>query len=277
MLAGAGRQRVSARRERGSLRGCSCTLALLCWTAAAPVAPAEPAARAEQVARAEEAAPAEPAATSLRTASRASRSPPVLPRLQALAGGVPRGDRQAAGDHRWHPPPRDAGRVDAAQPRARRRHRPQLRQQVGGRARSRRPGPRRARPRLDREATLTAITAVIAAQVAAGDYVSKHLREGAVDVRCSDMSRAERAKLQAARPRFGYRGGRREPHLDAALSPQFCVGRAACGRRLAVRSAWLRCRQSRRSHRTRRSRWRCCSGRSRILPSRRRCPGRGSR
>jgi hypothetical protein len=40
---------------------------------------------------------------------------------------------------------------------------------------------------------LAVIVEVIAAQVARGDYVSKHLREGAVDVRCMDMSRAERA------------------------------------------------------------------------------------
>lgn len=45
---------------------------------------------------------------------------------------------------------------------------------------------------LDRAAILARLTEVIAAQVAAGDHVSKHLREGAVDVRCADMSAAER-------------------------------------------------------------------------------------
>lgn len=45
---------------------------------------------------------------------------------------------------------------------------------------------------LDEAATLARLTSVIAKQVAAGDHVSKHLRAGAVDVRCSDMSAAER-------------------------------------------------------------------------------------
>ena len=45
---------------------------------------------------------------------------------------------------------------------------------------------------LDAAATLAAVNAVITTQVAAGDFVSKHLRAGAVDVRCSDMSAAER-------------------------------------------------------------------------------------
>lgn len=49
---------------------------------------------------------------------------------------------------------------------------------------------------LDPAATLAAIHGVIAAQVAAGDYVSKHLRAGAVDVRSSDMARAERATFK---------------------------------------------------------------------------------
>lgn len=49
---------------------------------------------------------------------------------------------------------------------------------------------------LDRAAILARLTEVIAAQVAAGDYVSKHLREGAVDVRCADMSAAERARFK---------------------------------------------------------------------------------
>lgn len=47
-----------------------------------------------------------------------------------------------------------------------------------------------------RAALLSALTAVIRAQVAAGDYVSKHLREGAVDVRCSDLAASERATLK---------------------------------------------------------------------------------
>lgn len=47
-----------------------------------------------------------------------------------------------------------------------------------------------------RAATLAALTAVIRAQVAAGDYVSKHLREGAVDVRCVDLGKRERATLK---------------------------------------------------------------------------------
>ncbi|HEU4547628.1 MAG TPA: CDP-glycerol glycerophosphotransferase family protein, partial [Microlunatus sp.] len=49
---------------------------------------------------------------------------------------------------------------------------------------------------LGREELLTTLTAVIRAQVAAGDYVSKHLREGAVDVRCTDLSSRERATLK---------------------------------------------------------------------------------
>lgn len=49
---------------------------------------------------------------------------------------------------------------------------------------------------LDAAATLAAINAVITTQVAAGDFVSKHLRAGAVDVRCSDMSKAERATFK---------------------------------------------------------------------------------
>ncbi len=49
---------------------------------------------------------------------------------------------------------------------------------------------------LDPAATLAAIHAVIVKQVAASDYVSKHLRAGAVDVRCSDMARAERATFK---------------------------------------------------------------------------------
>lgn len=49
---------------------------------------------------------------------------------------------------------------------------------------------------LGRADTLKALTAVIQAQVKAGDYVSKHLREGAVDVRCTDLSARERATLK---------------------------------------------------------------------------------
>jgi hypothetical protein len=48
----------------------------------------------------------------------------------------------------------------------------------------------------DAAAVLARVREVIAAQVAAGDYVSKHLREGAVDVRCSDMSAGERATFK---------------------------------------------------------------------------------
>ncbi|MFZ6178259.1 hypothetical protein [Nannocystis pusilla] len=47
-----------------------------------------------------------------------------------------------------------------------------------------------------RAAALAALTAVIRTQVAAGDYVSKHLREGAVDVRCLDLDKRERAILK---------------------------------------------------------------------------------
>lgn len=56
------------------------------------------------------------------------------------------------------------------------------------------------RDRLDAAETLAKLTAVITSQVADGDYVSKHLREGAVDVRSSDMSVAEKAVfVKAAR------------------------------------------------------------------------------
>lgn len=171
------------------------TLALLCWTTAAPVAPAEPAARAEQVARAEEAAPAEPAAHPYELLAGVEIPASVLPRLQALASafqaatgkplvitdGTRRPETQAAlmlrnlerGDDivRNYANKSAAAQVQTAWAAAR-------------------------TARLDREATLAALTAVIAAQVAAGDFVSKHLREGAVDVRCFDMSRAERAKLK---------------------------------------------------------------------------------
>lgn len=47
-----------------------------------------------------------------------------------------------------------------------------------------------------RAAALAALTAVIRTQVAAGDFVSKHLREGAVDVRCLGLDRRERAILK---------------------------------------------------------------------------------
>lgn len=49
---------------------------------------------------------------------------------------------------------------------------------------------------LDPEATLAAVTAVIVAQVAAGNFVSKHLRAGAVDVRSTDMQPSERATFK---------------------------------------------------------------------------------
>ena len=47
------------------------------------------------------------------------------------------------------------------------------------------------------------ITEVIAAQVAAKDYVSKHLRAGAVDVRCSDMSKAQRVVFKRVARKLG--------------------------------------------------------------------------
>jgi len=47
------------------------------------------------------------------------------------------------------------------------------------------------------------ITRVIAAQVADKDYVSKHLREGAVDVRCTDMSSAERGMFKKTAKKLG--------------------------------------------------------------------------
>lgn len=50
--------------------------------------------------------------------------------------------------------------------------------------------------RADAAAILARITEVIRTQVAAGDYVSKHLREGAVDVRCIDMDPAARATFK---------------------------------------------------------------------------------
>lgn len=50
--------------------------------------------------------------------------------------------------------------------------------------------------KADRAAILERIATVIRGQVAAGDYVSKHLREGAVDVRCVDMSAAARATFK---------------------------------------------------------------------------------
>lgn len=53
------------------------------------------------------------------------------------------------------------------------------------------------------EAMLTRITEVIAAQVADKDYVSKHLREGAVDVRCSDMSKAQRVAFKRVARQLG--------------------------------------------------------------------------
>lgn len=50
---------------------------------------------------------------------------------------------------------------------------------------------------------LARLTALITRQVADGDYVSKHLREGAVDVRCSDMSEAERAVFKKVARKLG--------------------------------------------------------------------------
>lgn len=55
---------------------------------------------------------------------------------------------------------------------------------------------RAVRERLPEPEVLAAITAVIRAQVAAGDYVSKHLREGAVDVRTHDLTRDELSALR---------------------------------------------------------------------------------
>lgn len=49
---------------------------------------------------------------------------------------------------------------------------------------------------LDAAGMLAAVQAVIVTQVAADDFVSKHLRAGAVDVRCSDMAKAERATFK---------------------------------------------------------------------------------
>ena len=56
---------------------------------------------------------------------------------------------------------------------------------------------------LTGEAMTARITGVIAAQVAEQDYVSKHLREGAVDVRCSDMSTAERGIFKRVAKKLG--------------------------------------------------------------------------
>lgn len=50
--------------------------------------------------------------------------------------------------------------------------------------------------KLGRAEILAALAAVIRAQVQAGDYVSKHLREGAVDVRCVDLDSRQRATLK---------------------------------------------------------------------------------
>ena len=155
-------------------------LALLCWTAAAPAAAAVPAA-------------APPAAYTLLVGVEIPS--PVLPRLQALAGaflaatgkplvitdGTRRPATQAAlmlrnlerGDDivRSYANKSAAAAIKAAWAAAR-------------------------RAELDADATLTAITAVILSQVSAGDFVSKHLREGAVDVRCSDMNRAQRSTFK---------------------------------------------------------------------------------
>lgn len=152
-------------------------LALLCWTAAAPVAPA---------------APASPTYTLL---AGVEIPAPVVPRLQVLAeaflaatgkslvitDGTRRPATQAAlmlrnlerGDDivRNYANKSAAAEVQTAWAAAR-------------------------AAKLDADATLAALGAVISKQVAAGDYVSKHLREGAVDVRCSDLGRSERATLK---------------------------------------------------------------------------------
>ncbi len=152
-------------------------LALLCWTAAAPAAPVAPAAPAFELLAGVE-IPA-----------------PVLPRLQALAeaflaatgkslvitDGTRRPETQAAlmlrnlerGDDivRNYANKSAAAQVQAAWVAAH-------------------------KAKLDADAILAAVSAVIVTQVAAGDFVSKHLREGAVDVRCSDMARSERAILK---------------------------------------------------------------------------------
>ena len=57
--------------------------------------------------------------------------------------------------------------------------------------------------KADRAAILARITEVIRGQVAVGDYVSKHLREGAVDVRCVDMNAAARATFKKLARKFG--------------------------------------------------------------------------
>jgi hypothetical protein len=59
------------------------------------------------------------------------------------------------------------------------------------------------RDKADRAAILERIAAVIRAQVKAGDYVSKHLREGAVDVRCIDMPAAARGTFKKLARRLG--------------------------------------------------------------------------
>lgn len=59
------------------------------------------------------------------------------------------------------------------------------------------------RARASAAAVLERITAVIRAQVAAGDFVSKHLREGAVDVRCVDMAGPVRATFKKLARKFG--------------------------------------------------------------------------
>jgi len=56
---------------------------------------------------------------------------------------------------------------------------------------------------LDAGERLARLTEVIAGQVARGDYVSKPLREGAVDVRSSDMSEAERAVFKRLARKLG--------------------------------------------------------------------------
>jgi hypothetical protein len=163
-------------------------LALCCWAlaAGAPVA----------TARTEPAAEAVPAAAPAYTLLPGVEIPtPVLPRLQALAeaflaatgkplvitDGTRRPETQAAlmlrnldrGDDivRHYANHTAAAQVHAAWAAAR-------------------------KAGLDAAATLAAVNDVIVEQVAAGDFVSKHLRAGAVDVRCSDMSKAERVTFK---------------------------------------------------------------------------------
>ena len=170
-------------------------LALCCWVVAVepPVAAVEAAAEAVDVAAAPEA---------FTLLAGVEIPEPVLPRLQALAeafvaatgkrltitDGTRRPETQAAlmlrnlerGDDivRGYANRSAAAQVQAAWAAAR-------------------------KAGLDAAATLAAVVAVITKQVAAGDFVSKHLRAGAVDVRCSDMARAERATFKRLARKLG--------------------------------------------------------------------------